>query len=133
MKKNLMTEIAKMLGVEITERFIIENADRKETVVLTMDGLHVIRSNDILWPENGKLLSKVLQGLYEVKKLPWEPKKGDKYYYPAPFYNRVQATCWEGKTMDYALKSLGMVYHTKEEAEAHFASDYEKLTNKNWR
>ena len=34
-----MSEVAKMLGVEIGEEFIIENADHKKTVVLAMDGL----------------------------------------------------------------------------------------------
>ena len=68
MTKNLMPEIAKLLGVELGEEFIIENADRKETVVLGMDGLHVIQPNNVLGPDHGKLLSKVLQGLYEVKK-----------------------------------------------------------------
>ena len=73
-----MPEVAKLLGVEIGEEFIIENADRKETVVLAMDGFHVIQPNDVLGPDHGKLLSKVLQGLYEVKKIPWEPKHGDR-------------------------------------------------------
>ena len=79
MAKNLISEIAKLLGVELGEEFIIENKDRKETVVLAMDGLHVIQPNDVLSPDHGKLLSKMLQGVYEVKKLPWEPKQGEEY------------------------------------------------------
>ena len=61
MAKNLMPEVAALLGVEIGEEFIIQNADRKETVVLAADGLHVIQPNNVLSPDHGKLLSKVLQ------------------------------------------------------------------------
>ena len=130
MAKNLISEIAKLLGVELGEEFIIENADRKETVVLGMDGLHVIQPNNVVGPDHGKLLSKVLQGLYEVKKLPWEPVKGDKYFFPSLPKNCVVKLIWTDNTYDYALKALGMVYRTREEAQEHFAEDYERLTGK---
>ena len=130
MAKNLMPEVAKLLGVEIGEKFIIENADRKETVVLAMDGLHVIQPNNVLGPDHGKLLSKVLQGLYDVVKKPWEPKKGDFYFFPAILYGKVTCGFWDDKTMDYTLKALDMIYRSREEAEAHFAEDYERLTGK---
>ena len=130
MTKNLMPEIAKLLGVELGEEFIIENADRKETVVLGMDGLHVIQPNNVLGPDHGKLLSKVLQGLYEVKKLPWEPREGERYCYPSVSAKNVDCTDWICCSFDYAMKALGMIYKTPEEAQAHFAEDYEKLTGK---
>ena len=130
MTKNLMPEIAKLLGVELGEEFIIENADRKETVVLGMDGLHVIQPNNVLGPDHGKLLSKVLQGLYEVKKLPWEPREGERYCYPSVSAKNVDCTDWICCSFDYAMKALGMIYKTPEEAQAHFAENYEKLTGK---
>ena len=80
MAKNCMAAVAKLLGVELGEEFIIENKDRKETVVLAMDGFHVIQPNNVVGPDHGKLLSKVLQGLYEIKKKPWEPKYKESYY-----------------------------------------------------
>ena len=130
MAKNRMKEVAKLLGVEIGEEFIIENKDRKETVVIAMDGFHVIQPNDVLGPEHGKLLSKVLQGLYEVKKKPWEPKNGEPYFFPQLYAKRADCTTWVGSAGDYALKVLGIVYRTREEASEHFAEDYEKLTGK---
>ena len=130
MTKNLMPEVAALLGVEIGEEFIIQNADRKETVVLAADGLHVIQPNDVLGPDHGKLLSKMLQGLYEVNKLPWEPKYKEYYYCPSVTERRVIELLWLDDTRDYALKALGMVYRTKEEAEAHLAEDYKRLTGK---
>ena len=130
MGKNLMPEVAALLGVEIGEEFIIQNADRKETVVLAMDGFHVIQPNYAVGPDHGKLLSKVLQGLYELKKKPWEPKEDEHFYRPNIISKAVSNKTWCGSTLDYALKAFGMIYRTKAEAEAHFAEDYERLTGK---
>ena len=133
MAKNCMAAVAKLLGVELGEEFIIENADRKETVVLAADGFHVIQPNNVLGPDHGKLLSKVLQGLYEVKKQPWEPKNCEFYWTMffasdgKPFAGRV---VWIGDSVDFGKKALGMVYRTEEEAKAHMAEDYMKLTGK---
>lgn len=130
MGKNLMPDVAKLLGVELGEEFIIENKDRKETVVLAMDGFHVIQPNNVVGPDHGKLLSKVLQGLYEVKKKPWEPKEGEQFYRPNIMLKKVSNVLWSGSTLEYSLKALGMIYRSREEAEAHLAEDYEKLTGK---
>ena len=130
MNKNLMPEVAELLGVELGEEFIIENADRKENVALTLVGLRVIRPNNVVSPDHGKLLSKVLQGLYEVKKLPWEPKSCDSYYVLNAETGRIECYSWGATTFDLALKALDMVYRTREEAEAHMAEDYERLTGK---
>ena len=125
-----MPEIAKLLGVELGEEFIIENADRKETVVLGMDGLHVIQPNNVLGPDHGKLLSKVLQGLYEVKKIPWEPQEGDIYYILNTRALFIESFMWDNGTFDYLAKNMGIIYRTKAEAEAHLEEDYKRLTGK---
>lgn len=130
MANNHMDLVAKVLGVEMGEEFIIENADRRETVVIAADGLHVVQPNNVLGPEHGKLLSKVLQGLYEVKRKPWEPEYGDIYYVPNVVDLDVRYYPWHDQTFDFAMKALGMVYRTRKEAEAHFADDYERLTGK---
>lgn len=129
MSENLMPKIAEMLGVEMGEKFEIENTERNVCVVLAADGLH-ISEGDYFGIPNGKLLQKVLCGLYEVKKLPWEPKDGENYYYAN--IERGDTCCgyWQYDTLDYAMKALGMIYRSRKEAEAHFAQDYEKLTGK---
>ena len=127
---NLMLEVAKLLGVNIGEEFIIENKDRKETVVLAMDGFHVIQPNNVAGVDNGKLLSKVLQGLYAVKKIPWEPKEGDMYYILNTRALFIESFMWDNGTFDYLAKNMGIIYRTKAEAEAHLAEDYERLTGK---
>lgn len=130
MGKNLMPDVAKLLGVELGEEFIIENKDRKETVVLAADGFHVIQPNNAVGPDHSKLLSKVLQGFYEVKKKPWEPKEGEYFYYPDVKRKAVCRLPWDSQFFDFAMKALDMVYRTQEEAEARLREDYERLTGK---
>ena len=129
MAKNLMPELAKLLGVELGEKFIIENAEHNLQVVLVADGLHVTK-DDFLGSSNSKLLQNVLCGLFGVKKLPWEPKHKEYYYCPSINQRMVIEFLWIGDIRDYAMKALDMVYRTKEQAEAHFAEDYERLTGK---
>lgn len=134
MAKNYMAAVAKMLGMELGEEFIIENQDRKETVVISLDGFHVIQPNNVLGPDHSKLLSKVLQGLYEVKKKPWEPINGEKVWSfrcaGYPIWSGIAWMYWTGAPWQLALKALGMVYQTKKEAEANYPADYERLTGK---
>ena len=130
MQKNVMEKVAELLGMELGEEFIIENADRKETVIIAADGLHVIQPNNVLGPQNWKLFSKVLEGLYDVRKKPWEPMMDELYFFPCTYDKKVCCEPWERRSVDYAFKALGMIYRTREEAEANFAKDYEKLTGK---
>lgn len=130
MAKNCMAAVAKLLGVELGEEFIIENKDRKETVVLAADGFHVIQPNNVVGPDHGKLLFKVLQGLYEVKKIPWEPQEGDMYYILNTRALFIESFMWDNGTFDYLAKNMGIIYRTKAEAEAHLEEDYMKLTGK---
>ena len=130
MAKNCMAAVAKLLGVELGEEFIIENKDSKETVVLAADGFHVIQPNNVVGPDHGKLLSKVLQGLYEVKKKPWEPKNCDDYYVLNVETGRIECYSWGATTFDLAVKSLGIIHRTQEEAKAHLHADYKRLTGK---
>lgn len=130
MSKNMISEIARLLGVEIGEKFIIQNADRKETVILAMDGLRIPFPHGMAEMDDGRLLLEVLQGRYEIIKLPWNPEYGDGIYFPSVNTKGVLYSTWYGATLDYALKALGMVYRTYEEAEKNFAEDFKKLTGK---
>ena len=131
MNKNYMSEIAKMLGVNIGEEFIIQNADRKENVILAMDGLRIPFPHGMAEMDDGRLLLEVLQGYYEIIKLPWTPKYNEPYW-TMIFYSDgkpfARKFIWSGHIEDFTKKALGMVYRTKEEAEKNFAEDFKKLT-----
>ena len=133
MNKNYMSEVAKVLGVQILERFIIKNNDFQETVVIGSNGFYVVGPNNELGQEDCELFSKVLQGCYEIVKLPWTPKYNEPYW-TMIFYSDgkpfARKFIWSGHIEDFTKKALGMVYRTKEEAEKNFAEDFKKLTGK---
>ena len=132
MAQNLMPEIAKLLGVEYGEKFKLRAVDSEicENALFYFDKDNgFIRLGDSK-EEVYNMLYDVVSGYYEVVKLPWEPTVKDNYFYPSISRNRIIETHWYGDTDDYALKSLGVIYRTREDAEAHYREDYEKLTGK---
>lgn len=137
MAKNYMTEVAKMLGMELGEWFkISKNAKICEelTYKFTPRGLYVeFIDNEGTYhfdAVDGKYWAGILNGEFEIVKLPWKPKFDDEYYCTSVQQRCVRKCHWSNITEDYALHVLGMCYRTKEEAEEHFAEDYKKLTGK---
>ena len=135
MSKNLIPEIAKLLGVEMEEAFKIRRPDYE----VCEKGVYAFFENEGLMKKNeqGEFDSNssiefedLCLDNYEVVKLPWEPKHGESYYCPSIRQRKVMQPMWVGDTRDYAMKAINMVYRTQEEAEAHVAEDYERLTGK---
>lgn len=132
MAKNLMPEVAKLLGVEIGEKFgvnyIGENIGRW---AIYEDGLCRLNEDGSKIPcFDDRLLGQIMRGCVEIVKLPWEPHEGDIVFFPDPSIKCIDEYHWTGDAWDLALKALGMVYRTKAEAEVHFSDDFEKLTGK---
>lgn len=121
MAKNLIPEIAKMLGVELGEEFKVKGDD-EQTYRFDADGLKVIYS--CLRKKRGAfanaMLGSLLAGEEEIVKIPWKPKKGDGYYTFEIFRGKwvVRSLWWTGAPCTYALLDKGWVFRTKEEAEA---------------
>lgn len=132
MAKNLMPEIAKLLGVEINEVFEVTNGKHTNKAIVTNNTFCEITREGTIHP-NSLLFQLVLKGEWAVKKLPWEPRVGETYYFPDVFTHSPCLSEWEYSTKCLALKALGLVYPTPEEVRAHFPRDYEKLTGKKWR
>lgn len=127
MAKNYMAEVAKMLGVELGEEFHIKNS-KNWIYRLNLQGLET-KCQENEWLECNLLL-KLLNGELEIVKLPWKPKIDEQWYFPDIISKRIVWNRWEDDTRDYAMLTLGICYRTKEEAEAHLAEDYKKLTGK---
>lgn len=134
MAKNLIPEIAKMLGVELGEEFKIKGYDGL-TYKLTDNGLELttVDGQKTKWFDYGALNS-LLKGKMEIVKLPWKPKKGETYYTFELLGGKwiVHLLWWAGSPNGYALLEKGWVYRTQEEAEAalpavaaEFGVDYE--------
>lgn len=139
MSNNLMPEIMKMLGVEYGEKFQLdpygtESAKGNLFYFNENNGLLMVYPDGVSCDANG-LVYGILCGYYKIVKLSWEPKERD-VYWTITFYSKgqpfVEDFVWYGDIFDCAKKALGMVYRTKEEAEAHMAEDYERLTGR-WR
>nr|DAM41082.1 MAG TPA: hypothetical protein [Caudoviricetes sp.] len=123
MAKNLIPEIAKMLGVELGEKFKIEGREYifhfvdnglNGLVACRTDGSELPRENCLahfLWLINGE---------EEIVKLPWKPKEGDTVYSFDIRYGKwvVCSYMWAGVPCDYALLDKGWIFRTKEEAKA---------------
>lgn len=123
MAKNLIPEIACMLGVELNEEFKIKGYDGL-TYKFVNYGLKLSFQNDIgitAIPTNVALVN-LLNGNDEIVKLPWKPKKGD-VYYTFSFGGLseewvVVKQQWDAHPYERALFDKGWVYRTKEEAQA---------------
>lgn len=120
MSKNLIPEIAKMLGVELGEEFKIKGYDGL-TYKLTDNGLELttVDGQKTKWFDHGALNS-LLKGKMEIVKLPWKPKKGETYYTFELLGGKwiVHLLWWAGSPNGYALLEKGWVYRTQKEAEA---------------
>lgn len=120
MAKNLIPEIAQMLGVEIGEDFKIKGYGER---IYRFDnsGLQLIYDNGVrnLNITANMALSCLLSGDIEIVKLPWKPKKGDAYFTFDLMGNKwsTNSYWWGGFPEEYALLDKGWVFRTKAEAE----------------
>lgn len=119
MSKNLILEIARMLGVELGEEFKVVYKTRFEIICnFTMAGLFVHKGDSGKYEK--ELLADIICGKAEIVKLPWKPKKGDVFYSFDFTYGKwgVKPDMWAGAPCDYALLGESWVYRTRAEAEA---------------
>ena len=132
MAKNLMPEVAKLLGVEIGEVFRLKNSNSRWRFKFAEDVL-LGKFNNFEWSPAYNVLDEILDGTFEIVKLQWEPKERD-VYWTMTFYSDgkpfVEDFVWYGDIFDCAKKALGIVYRTKAEAEAHLEEDYKRLTGR---
>lgn len=114
MAKNYMADVAQMLGVELEEEFMITEDDC--VYKLTEDGLR-FKANEYKWYYDNVVFLNLLRGTVEIIKLPWQPKKGDKYYTPSNSFDEACLTDWLNRPFDFAMQEVGMVFKTKEKCE----------------
>lgn len=128
MAKNLIPQIAKMLGVELGEEFKIKDKHGEfvsdKTYKFSENALMYFHQEDdnIYRIVSRTTLCSLLNGNYEVVKLPWKPKEGEKYW--GFWYSSLNDAwivllyTWGNNPADFAFYKAGWVYRTKEEAQA---------------
>lgn len=122
MSKNLIPQIAEMLGVALGEEFKVKGDDYELTYIFTDDGLKITYAGGIEISQvstNSAFVALVI-GEDEIVKLPWKPKKGEDYYTFGGSDGswRVSQQHWTCHPFDLALFEKGWVYRTRAEAEA---------------
>lgn len=113
--KNLMPEVAKLLGVEIGEEFRIKKYDNRK-FKFYKDGLKIKWDGENDWDINSTWLMGLVTGEDEIIKLPWKPKKDERYWTVEE--DHLLKDIWDNDMMDYSYFKLGNCFRTKEEAEA---------------
>ena len=123
MSKNLIPQIAEMLGVALGEAFKIKGEDELMTYRFNSDGLQVTYGDGIEIPyiSTNPAFAALLNGTDEIVKLPWKPKHKDKYW---TFYINnhdkldTDWNIWTEEVAELARLKAGWVYRTRAEAEA---------------
>ena len=119
MAKNLIPEIAHMLGVEIWEEFKVVYKVGFEIICnFTKEGVFV-HEEGCSGKHDKELLTDIICGKAEIVKLPWKPKKGDVYFTFTLMGDKwgTHSYWWGGFPDEYALLDKGWVYRTEAEAQ----------------
>jgi hypothetical protein len=107
-----MSEVAKMLGVELGEEFYISTNGNTE-YVFTENGLFPAHGSVVC----NNTLNDLLTGTATIKRKPWKPNYGDFYF----FVDANGLSDYEkyyNDPFDIMCYKLGNCYRTKQEAEA---------------
>ena len=131
---NRMEEVAKLFGVKLDEEFKvyrkgtpIEGSYRFDEYGLA----HINREATVLKTYDSSVLVHLLCGrIYEMKRLPWKPKKDDEYWVVLNDGLFIRHHYWNNDCIDYSLYYAGNCFATREEAEAHVPEVIGKLRRK---
>lgn len=127
MSKNLLPEIAKMLDVDMYEKFKIEGMSSDLVFRIGVDGLEMERfdyaEDDRIWVTLASCnFVDLLTGKAKIVKLPWKPKLNERYW---TFMSSLEGGklyvlnyMWDNSVIDVALHKVGWVFRTCEEAQA---------------
>lgn len=123
MAKNLIPEIAQMLGVEIGEEFKIKGAADWMLFHFEEHGLRVRNVDEKVELSDGvdsALFERLLGGYLEIIKLPWKPKMYEEYWTFGKLGKQwiVGTLIWKELPYEILLLGKGWVYRTRAEAEA---------------
>lgn len=113
-----MSEVAKMLGVELGEEFEIKGISNAKYLI-DSDGIAIVSQK--IEHYRPHLLQDILTGQREIVRRPWRPKMGADYWFvsifPAEEYF-VDDTFYNGCAADINRILMGNCFPTREAAEA---------------
>lgn len=124
MRKNCMAEVVKLLGVELGEPFKIASDTQgvyQNYYRFTENNCLETSYGGVKWEMTtaAVLLKYLLMGDIRIAKLPWKPRKDERYYYPLPSDKDLWGgTTWSDNNYDNIRLSRGLVFKTRDEAVA---------------
>ena len=121
MAKNLIPEIAKMLGVELGEVFTLKGYEHDEYRISEKYGLaRRHRTFREEWQTAETMFRNLIYGRAEIVKLPWKPTMYEEYWTFGKLGKKwiVRTLSWKELPYEILLFDKGWVYRTRAEAEA---------------
>lgn len=133
MNKNIIPQIAEMLGIVLREEFKVDIAAEDEIFRITENGLELKKlesdSSDNtgettfqVWKTIPSSFVKLCTGEAKIVKLPFNPKQGDVYwtFYRSTFSDKwlVTSVTWTNTVTDIAKLKVGWCYRTEAEAKS---------------
>lgn len=121
MSKNLIPEIAQMLGVELGEEFKVVYKTRFEIICnFTLAGLFVHKGDSGKYEKEP--LADIICGKAAIVKLPWKPKQDETFYtfgiHATETKWVVVSAKWWDNVKNLALYKIGWIYRSQAEAKA---------------
>ena len=122
--ENLWEMIAKARGVELGEEFILVDRGLEYKHRITTNGLQVSRHEGWFCSYD---VDAFIRGEGEIEKIPFRPQIGDDYY---TIINKgeVIISLWEDRSVDYTRLIAGVVFRTREEAEAYIPTWLDRIS-----
>lgn len=122
MSKNLIPQIAEMLGVALGEEFKVKGDDYELSYIFTDDGLKITYAGgiEISQVSTNSAFVALVNGTDEIVKPQWKPKIYDIYWtFKAAHIDVwcVTDTHWMNNPKDVAAFKNGWVFRSKEGAE----------------
>lgn len=113
---NYMREVAKLLGLELREEFLIEKC--QGLFRFTEDGLQRTLDSSTTWVfAEHSILRELLNGKETIVRFPWKPAKMEIYYVPCVSeVCRCDRFTWFDDSNDYFRFRHGLVFRTAAEA-----------------
>ena len=110
---NYMSEVAKLLGVELEEKFELERLPGIP-LKLTEDGLECLGPAKMSRDVMNEAFIRILMGCSEIKRIPWKPKVGEVFWY-VDYCANIKHQQWVSWDC-YNFYKIGNCYRTREEA-----------------
>lgn len=121
--ENLWEMIAKARGVNLDEEFLYSLEGAKYKYRISREGLEMYE--DVQWYSSSHS-NAFIKGIGKIERLPFRPKRTELYY---SIINNTATFSyhWGDTTADYERLIAGVVFRTREEAEAYIPTWIERI------